>query len=56
MIGDTSFSSLRGAKGDEAIWVAAIEIATPRQVGARNDMGGYDPTLQTYKVSPIYLN
>jgi len=61
------------------------EIATPRQVGARNDTplvfarltsvsrsnllgagidtpsarndtGDYYPTLQTYKVSPIYLN
>jgi len=32
------------------------EIATPRQVGARNDTEGYYPMLQTYKVSPIYLN
>jgi len=32
------------------------EIATPRQVGARNDTEGYHPMLQTYKVSPVYLN
>jgi len=32
------------------------EIATPRQVGARNDTEGHYPMLQTYKVSPIYLN
>ena len=32
------------------------EIATPRQIGARNDTEGYYPMLQTYKVSPIYLN
>jgi hypothetical protein len=32
------------------------EIATPRQVGARNDTEGYYPVLQTYKVSLIYLN
>jgi hypothetical protein len=38
------------------VWNLANEIATPRQVGARNDMGGYYPMLRTYKVSPIYLN
>ena len=32
------------------------EIATPRQVGARNDTEGYYPMLQTYKVLLIYLN
>jgi len=32
------------------------EIATPRQVGARNDTEGYYPMLQAHEVSPIYLN
>jgi hypothetical protein len=33
------------------------EIATPRQVEARNDTEGYYPMLQTYyEVSQIYLN
>jgi len=44
---------------DEAISVdlAGNEIATPRQVGARNDTQDYYPMLQTYyKVSLIYLN
>ena len=44
---------------DEAISVdlAGNEIATPRQVGVRNDTEGYYPMLQTYyKVSLIYLN
>ena len=44
---------------DEAISVdlAGNEIATPRQVGARNDTEDYYPMLQTYyKVSLIYLN
>jgi hypothetical protein len=41
---------------DFDIWNLANGIATPRQVGARNDTGGYYTTLQTYKVSPVYLN
>jgi hypothetical protein len=62
MISDTPFLSLRGAQihqGDEAISVdvAGNEIATPRQVGARNDTESYYPMLQVYyKVSPIHLN
>ena len=62
MISDTPFLSLRGAqihRGDEAISVdlAGNEIATPRQVGARNDTEGYYPMLQAYyKVSLTYLN
>jgi len=62
-----TFLSLRGAlslrrceeRSDEAISVELVgnEIATPRQVGARNDTEGYYQMLQTYyKVSPIYLN
>jgi hypothetical protein len=44
---------------DEAISVDLVgnEIATPRQVGARNDAESYYPMLQTYyKASLIYLN
>ena len=37
-------------------FVELLEIATPRQVGARNNTEGYYPTLQTDIVSPIYLN
>ena len=53
MIRDTPFLSLRGAqihRGDEAISVdlTGNEIATPRQVGARNDTKGYYPMSQTY--------
>jgi hypothetical protein len=37
--------------------IGGNEIATPRQVGARNDTDGYYPMLQIYyKVSPTYLN
>jgi hypothetical protein len=61
-----TFLLLRGAfslrhceeQSDEAIWMdlARNEIATPRQVGARNDMGGYYPMLQGYyKLSLSYL-
>ena len=61
-----TFLSPRGAfslrrceeHGDEAISVdlEGNEIATPRQVGARNDTERYYPMLQTYyEVSLIYL-
>jgi len=45
--------SLRGAKGDEAISVEGIEIATPL---ARNDTAGYYLVLKIYGVSLIYVN
>jgi hypothetical protein len=46
------------SESDEAISVdlAGNEIATPRQVGVRNDTEGYYSMLQTYNMSLIYLN
>jgi hypothetical protein len=38
------------------IWNLVNEIATPRQVEARNDTEGYYLKLQTYEVSPSYSN
>jgi hypothetical protein len=67
MISDTSFLSLRGAiatkqslseihQSNYSRLQVRNEIATPRQVGARNDTEGYYPMLQTYNVSLNYLN
>jgi hypothetical protein len=63
-LSDTSFLSLRGAiatkqslnevpQSNYSRLQLRNEIATP---SARNDTEGYYPMLQTYKVSPVYLN
>jgi hypothetical protein len=72
MISDSSFLSLRATCPPLAFAEAlaqagtamaggsvAISIAPPRllrRYAPRNDTEGYYPMLQTYKVSPIYLN